>query len=200
MARNLPGPYAIEIGYTVSGRNHSLLLNCIAVGSPAPGTPATGVSLATRSGGSINVATAANDVWGIVRLSLNTGAGSTGWTLWRYDVGSDDKVFITAGAMTVAAGASAIITVAASYQILSMRTGAGGIMKVTILDTVHSRQDQLIVVPSAAASTLPEKLSAYMLSASGWIIGRDDSYPVAALRQSYGQNETVWKKINRVNG
>lgn len=200
MARNLPGPNALEIHYVVKSRAHSLLLNCIAIGDPSPGTPAASVSLATKAGGAVLVNTAANDMWGIIRLSIQLSAGgTTGWTLWKYATGSDDKIFITAGSMTVLTGASATATTDASYQMLSMRTGNGGTMKIVVLDTIHNRNDQAIVVPNAAATTVPERLAAYLLSGTNWVIGRDDSYPVAALRQSYGQNETVWKKINRVN-
>jgi hypothetical protein len=28
-------------------------------------------------------------------------------------------------------------------------------------------------------------------------LGRDDSYPVAAMRDSRGQNEKIWRKIYR---
>lgn len=200
MARNLPGPYGLEIEYVVKLRAHSLLVNCVTVGAPAPGTPAASVSLATKAGGSILVNQAANDLWGIVRLSLQTvNAAATGWTLWKYIPGGDDKTFICAGSLTIATGANAGGTIDASYQMISMRTGNGGIMKITILDTIHGQQNQAAITPNAAALTVPERLSAYLLSGSNWILGRDDSYPVAALRASYGQNETVWKKINRPN-
>lgn len=199
MARNWPGPYAVEITYTISSREHSLLLNCIAIGTPAPGTPVASISLATKSAGSILLQTAVDQLWAIVRLAMNAQTSAITYTLWKYTPNSNDKNFIAAGLVALPTGASGVGLTAASYVIVSMRSGAGGVLKVEMLDTIYTLNSQSAIVPNAAATTMPEKLAAYMLSASGWIIARDDSYPVAALRQSYGQNETVWAKINRPN-
>jgi hypothetical protein len=200
MARNFPGPYAIEIKYSVTLREHSCMLNCVTIGDPAPGTPAASISLATKSAGSVLVQTAVDQFWLQFRKGLNGGStNGIGWTLWKYAFESNDKTFISAGLITSPAGGNAAAVVPASYIMVSLRSANGSTMKVEVLDSMTSSQAQTNVIPNPAALSYAEAVSAYLLSAQGWVLARDDGYPIAALRQSHGQNETVWKKINRPN-
>jgi hypothetical protein len=69
-------------------------------------------------------------------------------------------------------------------------------MKLVYLEGNVAGNSRLNLVPNVAGSNF-QRVAAYVLSADNICLGRDDSYPVAALRESRGQNERVWRSIHR---
>lgn len=196
MATNLPGPYSVEYRYNVTlgslTLEHSLELSCAVIGTPIVGASPGSIAVQTKSGASLALLTAVNDVWNIVRTGLNTGVVCNGWTLWRYVPGTLAKDFITAGAVTNPAGSQSGTATAAAQTKLTFRLAAGGIMQTNLLEGAVAGNTKTTLVP-ASTGTWDKIYAAYVLSASGWVLGRDDSYPVAALNISLSQNEALFK-------
>lgn len=192
MAINLPGPYEIEYLYTVNNLVHALRLNCITDGTPTPGDAFSTIDLVTKSGGSIALQTAIDDVWEELRKQLTTTSSAGLVTLWKYVTGTYEKNFISSGSVTNPAGTSGGAARPAGQVTISMRTAAGGYLKMTALETVDNL-DQIVPLVAAPGISVWSNLALYMLSSSGWILGRDGSFPIAPLNQSYGQNESTYR-------
>jgi hypothetical protein len=202
MARNWPGPYSVEYKYVISSggvsMEHSLELNCAVIGSPAVGAVPGSIAVQTKSGASLALLTAVNDVWNIFRSGLG-GSGvatGTGWTLWKYVPNSLAKDFITAGSMTNPLGSAAGQAVVAGQEKLTFRTANGGILQVNMLEGNTGGTAIIPLIP-AGTGAWSVVMASYLLSSSGWVIARDDSFPVAALNRALGQNEAVFNKRYR---
>ena len=194
---NLPGPYSVEYKYQALLREHSLELNCIAVGNPPPGTPIASISLATKSGGSILLQTAIQEFWNFYRQGHGNTTSLLEATLWKWPGTGAKKIFVASTTVTNPLGGGGTAS-AARQAVVSMRTAGGSRFYVNWLEGVSVLDTQIPLVPSGVG-VYYQQVAAYLLSANGWVIGRDDSFPVNALRVSFGQNEAVWRRINRPN-
>lgn len=202
MAINYPGPYEVEFVYRVTIGTvtlpHYLRVNCAVVGSPAPGTAMSTINVMTKAGTPASLNTSIQTFWNWYRYQLGTTVTVDAPSLFKYTPGTFEKTFIAAydgAALGNGAGASGI---GDSHQMTqSYRTANGGILKLTWLeDTNGTLVNQATLVANAAGSN-DQRLAAYMLSSAAWIIARDDSFPVAPLKQSFGQNEAVFRQRHR---
>lgn len=201
MATNFPGPYSIEYKYSVTNGSqaltHSLELSCAIIGNPAVGTVPGAIAVQTKSGASLALLTAVNDVWNIIRTGLNTVvAVNQGWTLWKYVPNTLARDFITAGTVTNPQGTQAGQAAMAAQTKLTFRSANGGILQTNLFEGSLGGTSVSTLIP-AGTGQWQVVYAAYLLSASGWVIARDDSYPVAALNVSLGQNEAIFNKRYR---
>lgn len=199
MAENFPGPYEIEYdlsGWTSPARTHVVRHSVAAVGSPAAGTLPTAVDIQKQGGATAKLNVVANQLWEFYRLFFPTAITCTGYTLWKYIPGTLAKDFISAGAVTNAAGSAGGSINPAHQTTITFRSANGGVMKIVLLETVQTGDTRLTLVPNAAG-TPSQKLAAYVMSADNIILARDDAFIVATLRESKGQNERVWREIFR---
>lgn len=201
MATNFPGPYEVEYKYSVTINSltivHSLALSCAVIGNPAVGSVPGSIAVQTKSGASLALLTAVNDVWNIVRTGLSSsGVSCLSWTLWRYVPNTLAKDFITAGQVTNPAGTQGPAAVAAAQTKLTFRSANGGIFQTNLLESSNSNVTIGPLIP-AGTGAWQVIYAAYALSSSGWMIARDDSYPVAALNVAFGQNEALFNKRYR---
>jgi len=193
MAINYPGPYEVEYSYLVSSLPHVLRVNCALVGSPAIGTAMSAIQVQTRGGTPANLETSVYNFWQFVRPFFNTGVSVTGIKLWRYTAGTFAKTFMSAYAGTaVGNGSNAGATVLAQETILTFVTALGGSMKLTFLETQFTGLTKSALVANAAGTDV-QKLANYTISTAGWMLARDDSYPIAPVFQSFGQNEATFR-------
>jgi len=199
MPENLPGPYEIEfevIGYVAPVRTHKIRMNVVAVGSPAPGTLPTAITIQKRGGGTATLAVVANQAWEFLRVFYQNTINCPSYQFWKYQTGTRTKDFIATGALTNPAGTSASATTLAHEIVMSFRSANGGIMKTVLLETINTGNAQTALVPNAAGN-IAQRWAAYVLSADGISFAADDAFPIAALRVSDSENEKVWKKIYR---
>lgn len=192
---NFPGPFEVEYQYQTNVREHSLALNCIAIGDPAPGTAIGSISLATKSGGTVLLQTAVQNFWNFYRIRLPTAGTLIQWVLWKYTPETYEKTFITAGTVTNPLGASGT-TIPLAQTIASLRSGNGGIMYINWLEGNVGGDTTVALIPSGAGAA-EQQVAAYLLSSEGWAIARDDGFPIAGYKISRGQNEALWRKSNR---
>lgn len=203
MVAYLPGPYVIDFEYqvTISTQvlTHHITANCVAVGSPVPGTPSTTVLMQTRSGSTIALSTAVQNFWTVARQAFNTGTTSlVGVTLNRVEPETEIETFISAAVATPATGSSVASAQAGHQTVLTLRSGNGGYLKVNFLEDVESRRDSIALV-SNAAGLWYQRVAAYLLSSEGWFSARDRSWPVATMKASFSNNEALEKRRFRPN-
>lgn len=195
---NLPGPYEIEyslVGWTAPVREHVLRISVAAVGTPAVGSLPTAIDIQKMGGSTAKLNVVANQFWEFIRLFYSSSIQCAGYQLWRYVSGTLGKDFISTGAVTnPAANAGAGINAQQLTQ--TYRSANGGILKLVLLEVNQSGDNRIALVPNAAG-TASQRLAAYVMSADNVILARDDAYPVNPLRASLGQNEKIWRLINR---
>lgn len=195
---NVSGPYQIEfqlVGWTSPTREHVMRFNVIALGSPAPGTAPTLINVQKMGGGTGTLQAVADQLWSFVRLSFPAVVVCAGYTLWRFPDVTEARDFITAGSVATPAGASGSVQVA-QQTTLTFRSANGGILKVVFLESNSSGDARVALVPNTLGSSF-QRLAAYMMSADNVALADDDGFPITPLRISQGQNERIWRKINR---
>lgn len=197
MASNFPGPYEVDYTILVSiagvALEHHLRVNCVALGSPVPGTPLDTINFQTRSGGTVVASTAIGTLWGFLRTKFNTVVTVTDVKLWRYTPGTYAKTFISALASTLPAGLNAAAIQPAHQTTYSFRSGAGGVMKITLLEDVGAHRNKQVLTANAAGSD-DQKIAAYVISSASWLLARDDGFPIAPIFNTGGENEAVFKQ------
>lgn len=200
MALNAPGPYEVVYRVIVSAMEHEMRFNCVALGSPAPGTPFNTITFATRTVGvPVNAQTAIDGLWNQMRPHYHTSVTCGLVELWHYPVpGSDERDFISATSPVATAGTSSGAAVLANQDTLSFRSANGGIMKVTMMESSFQTNNVVTLIPNASGNTV-QKIAAYVLSSVGWLLARDDGFPFAAYQHTSGQNEAIYKKRYRPN-
>ena len=199
MAENYPGPYEIEYeltGWTSPTRSHVFRVSCLAVGSPAAGSLPTAIDIQKQGGSTAKLNVVANQLWEFIRLFYPNTIQCPGYQLWRYVPGTLAKDFISTGTLTNPISAGTGTITAAQQLTLTFRSANGGILKLVLLET-NQTGDARIVLLNNAAGTPPQKLASYVMSADNVIMARDDAFIVTPLRDSRGQNERIWREINR---
>jgi hypothetical protein len=195
---NFPGPYELEFVLslaTTPAREHVIRQNIALVGSPVAGTPFASITVQKQGGGTANLQTAADLLWSFHRLMHATIMTVVNVILWKYVTGTFAKDFVSSGTVATPSGVTGSAQEAQQHT-LSFRTANGGIMKLVYLEGNVAGNSRLNLVPNTVGTNF-QKVAAYVLSADNICLGRDDSYPVAALRESRGQNERVWRSIHR---
>lgn len=200
MVESLPGPYEIEfnlVGWASPTREHVFRISVLALGSPPAGTLATAIDIQKMSGATAKLNVVANQFWEFLRQLHGAGISCNGYQLWKYVPGTLAKDFISAATVTNPLGTGSPATgVNAHQNTLTFRSANGGVLKLVILEGTGSGDTRSTLIPNAAG-TPQQKLAAYILSGDNVALARDDSYPVAALRDSRGQNERIWRLLFR---
>lgn len=201
MAINFPGPFEVEIPYytTVDSVTlpHVLRVNCVAVGNPLSGTPVGDIDLQTRGGTPAPLQNCVDGLWNWIRQVLPSGVLATTFQLNRYPLsGSFAKIFIAAGALTNVNGASGSPVVPAWQATYTFITGGGGKMRLQVMESVHGQKSLNPLVANGSGNT-NQQIAAYVVSSAGWMIGRDDAFPVAAKSLGQGENERLFQQRYR---
>lgn len=198
MALNYPGPFEVRLFYTTNepaGVNeHVLRLSCQISVEGDPGDPFSDWIPIDKGGNAVG--SLDGDVDALVTLlkpMFNTAVDFSLAELWEYQFGTFDSVFRSSYDINQS-GTAATATVNHSQTIWSFRTALGGTMKIDLRGTIHgSGAQQSFPTGVAAANSVA---TAFLASNSIWW-GRDNSYPVAAIRWLPGLNEHSFKQINR---
>ena len=190
---NYPGPHALEFTYSVGGRVHRMSLNCDAQGSIPTGTALNTIELRTRDNIDVLASVAATAWAELFTDILNTAAVVNDVVMWEYTEGTNQRRFINSLGLDVN-GSSASPTVVASQGIMTFRTEEGGVMKLSIMDTV------VPAGPSQLRSSMGPTIGAiydFVESDDNWILARDTSMPVVGIAWHPGINEALFKKVYR---
>lgn len=197
MANSRIGQYIIEYlleGFSSPTRSHRLRLWVDPQGTPAIGAAPATIDIMKKSGATANLQTVADQVWSYFRLAYSNTISASSYSLWRYQT-ENSKDFISGGVVASPAGSTGTINVA-QQMTLTFRHALGGIGKVVMLETNLTGNDRNALVPNPAG-TAPQRIAAFLLSADSPMVALDNSFPVAALRDSRGQNEAIFKMVYR---
>jgi hypothetical protein len=197
MAVNFPGPYEVRFyystNYSVGGvLTHSQRLNVRLAADPAPGTAFADIDVLRRDDSPFALSDEVDDWITAVVPMYSNGAGNT-WDyaeLWKYEAESYDASFISTYPIA-AAGTSVTVIRQCSQAIVTFRTMAGGIFKLSFMETVvaEGAKDTL---PFSNA-TLDAIADAVVAGTFPWY-GKDNSYPFACIAAYNGTNEAIFKK------
>lgn len=193
MTEYFPGPYEIRIPYNVDGIQHELKLNAgLAAASPVPvgGADPDDIILNARVG-SVNLQEGVDALWGAIRPLMSSSALAGTYEFWRYPVPGAPAVFVTSGSLTVPNGSGGTYT-PAQQATYTFRSALGHIGKIVLMEAVQAGNARAPMNP--AAPTAVGTLASYVISGDSWIIARDDSFLVAPLNESYGQNEAIFRR------
>jgi hypothetical protein len=192
------GPYQVEFeltGWQSPSRDHVIRHNVIALGNPAAGSLATAINFQKKGGGTGTMSVLVNQLWEFYRLFWNNSISCSGVTLWKVVEGTNGKDFISTMNVTNPLCSGGAGQVAAQLT-QTFRGGNGGIMKIVLLESNQSGTTRVSLVPNPAGNS-SQRLAAFVLSVDGFMIAGDDSFPVAALRDSRGENEKLFRQVYR---
>lgn len=191
MAINFPGPYGIEISYTVDGFTHSQELNVDCQGTPSPGDTPASITLETIDLVGLNLDTAVNEWVDLIKAHLNTSTSYSDYTLWKYTPLTTERIFITSASLSQI-GTDATAYRPAGQLTFSFRTQEGNTMRVVILESTNNTDAQLPIGSLAPGKS--KDIADYVLSSDRWILARDTSYPIAGINWSPTENERIYKR------
>jgi hypothetical protein len=117
-----------------------------------------------------------------------------GFSLWKY-VTENSRDFITAGEVVTTASAGLGI-IASQSHIQTFRCAGGAVMKHVFLEAQYDGDSQAALAPNPAGAS-SQRFAAWVLSSASPCIGLDNTFPVSPLKESLGENEKIWRKINR---
>ena len=194
MAFNYPGPYEVRIYYSTTNRMHVQKLNCAVTNNPAIGDAFSTILVQPHSGAPIALSTGV-DAYILLVKALYAAADATfiRAELWHYTPGTFDSYYISTYVLGVA-GTAAAATFPSGQVVLTFRTVEGGIMRLSLMETV-SLSGVTQYAPYGAGSV--KNLTDYIIGSTGWILARDTSFPVANYAFHPGGNEALFKKIYR---
>lgn len=197
MTLNFPGPYEIRLFYTVpisgfTALQHQARYNLRVDGTPDPGTPFSGIDALRRDDSPFPLDSEVDDWVDLIKgMYSSTGLSTIDFAeLWKYTPGTFEAQFVSTYPIAVT-GTTAGTTANSGQVIVTFRTAGGGIMKISLLETVIS---------SAGPDTLPFANAALDDMADQIVAGtvpwmaRDNTYPFACIAAYAGQNEAVFKK------
>ncbi|AXH79573.1 MAG: hypothetical protein [Circular genetic element sp.] len=189
MPSNFPGPYEIEIKYTVSGIQHVQRLNCQASPAPSVGDAPFGITLIGRDLSAVNLETWVNNWVTQIDGFFHTSVTFDSYDLYQYAVGTFERVWITSGTIGVN-GTSPTATQLARQDTFTFRTVEGNTMRVVLLETVFT---QLTRTPYPAIVPGVSAMMDIITATATPVLARDTSYPIAPLNHTGGQNEATFK-------
>jgi len=197
MAINYPGPFEVRVNYVtdenIAIRNHQLRMSTIMSIEGEPGSPFADWFPEQKGGdNSIALSTHTENLLNIIKAYHNTAVAYSSAELWEYAPGTFDSVFRAAYSPT-AEPTGVPTTVEASQVVMTWRTIAGGILKLTWMG---SHVAPGATIPAPGSGGIATAFNYMTADACPWV-GRDGSYAVAGIAFHPGQNEALWKRVNR---
>lgn len=190
MAVNFPGPYAVEINYSVDGLDHKMLISTQVDGTPAVGAVFSTINLLTKGGGMVQFDVGVQAFIDEIKVKFNNGVTFGVVDLFEYTPLTFDRKWISSF-NSGASGTSGTATGEAQYEKFSFRTGNGGIAFITLIEVagVSNARD---LYPTGSPTS--DSIMDYVVGNDSWIYARDNSYCVARLASNKGQNERVFRE------
>lgn len=194
MAINFPGPYGVEIGYTVNGLQHKMNLNCDVTNSPNNGDAFSTINVAQNNGVDTQLDGAVDLLLGLIDGFFHTSDTFDYADLYIYTASSFERTLVSSYTPSITAGASANSTEEASQAIYTFRTLEGGIARLVLMEPNFRDNSQLSYNALGASH---QALADYVTGTTGWIIGRDTSRIWSFIRRSSGGNEKTFRQRYR---
>lgn len=180
-------PGFIKLFYTVSNLQHTATLPVL----PFEGVGGWWVMIKSTSVGEIWTA-AVDDYVNAVKILFTSASSSFLFAeLWTYDSPESDPIFRDTYQLDQA-GTATGSPVQMSQAVMSLRTEGGGILKAYLMETVLDAN--LIRNPPNFGHTGLNALETLLTGPSGFVVGRDGTFPIAAIRVRTKTNDALRRK------
>lgn len=197
MAINYPGPYEFRVflDSTSFSIPHEFRVSVNLNTDPTPGDAFSAIDCLNWDTTTQTADVTAEALLLLLAPFFHTSVNFTHVELWKYTTGTFESAFISAySPVATTGGSSSLGTVPAQQIIMTFRTVGGGIAKLTIMEPTVSGSTRLSY-PTGTASY--DNLMAYFAGVDQPFNARDNTRPFAPLRFMPGQNEKLWRIINR---
>lgn len=192
---NFPGPFTVEIFYTVDGLEHKQELNCKVQGSVTPGQDPVSIDILQRDGTTLTLASAVSAYVDVIKTRFDGTTTFDRYDFWEYTPLTNVRKYIASGNIGVT-GTSTATRRKAGQDTYTFRTQEGGIMRLIQMESVTNDDSQKRLSELGGTQLA---IVSYITDATGWILARDTSYPIAFLRVSNTQNERTYRERFRNN-
>lgn len=194
---NYPGPWEMRLNYNTvqSGLTtlSQLRLSMDVDTPPTPGSPAADYDLKSRSGLFYNFASYVDALVVLLRPLYHTTSNFTNAEFWLYNSGTYNAAFQTSHPVGLA-GNSAVATQPYSQAIMTFRSQNGGSARCNLMQSILiSNVTDAYPFANAAAQAIADELT-HLHSP---VIARDGGYLFSSLNLLIGQNEHMFKKVQR---
>lgn len=198
MATNYPGPYELRFFYVteeptaIASHQHRISVEL----TSTPSAPVLFSAISVR--GLDGVTVTSLDTWVDYYVTAMAEIFKIGTTishveLWHYTSLSFAADYVASYTLGVDGGSGSPLAIA-SQTILSFRSSEGGTLQLQFLGTVHAAGPKT-TFPTGI--TFVNTMASIVLEDQSPIRARDDGFAVAPLFFLPGQNEALWKKLNR---
>ncbi|AXH78402.1 MAG: hypothetical protein [Circular genetic element sp.] len=190
---NFPGPYEIEIKYTIDGVTHVNRINCNIAIAPTIGEDVANIDLLTKLGNGINIDVAVKAYVNLVKVLYHSAVSFDSYDLYLYSAPNVPRTWFAVGSLGIVGTANSAYNPARMIT-LTYRTGEGGIMKNVWLEDSGSFQ-----IRSTHANGDPNWAAVmdYVADNDTWFLAKDTSRPLVPLNIVGGQNERTFRKRYR---
>lgn len=194
MTDNLPGPWFARIKYISASVPHDMQFSIDDFTAPDIVFPFGRVRL--RDSTVFNADTAMNDLVDLLVPSWSDGTSFANWQIFSQPTADDLPIAVTGNQFTAknGTGTPGSSLEEATQQTNIWRTLAGGLFKMVFIDQIMPTQAKISVLP---ASGILKDLSDYLTASTGWIVGRDNSFPNVFLAATHNLNQKQ-RKIRRL--
>ena len=196
MVLNFPGPYELRLSYSTGIATvfltHTARYNVDLTAAPNPGDLFSAINVKTRGGVSTPALDVVVEAWLALLAPRHNVLSTFGVVeLWSFDPLSFDSTFISAYSPIVVLGTEVANATVAGMETYTFRTQEGGILRLVGIETTVGTNAR-IPYPTAIGSV--DAIFDFVKSDVNWILGRDTSYPFAALNFLGGQNEKTFRQ------
>lgn len=189
MAENDIAPGFIKLFYNSNGHSHQAILPCLY----NPPSPAIGSDpVLAQKGGTTQAASAAVAAYVTAIKTMLPATGTfTGWEAYSKAAGLD-PVFLYGDDLAVV-GTSGGSVQPNTQVVVSFRTGAGGVMKLYLMEGGQAANQRVAARTTAAAPF--GAFITYILGNTNWVVGRDNGFPTFGLWVTTKVNDALRKKF-----
>lgn len=182
-------PGFILLFYTVSTLQHKAILPVL----PYQGVGGAWFVQTVSSSIGVTWESAVNSYASVLRGAWNAATGSVDYAeLWTYESLDGDPIFRASSALTLAGNGGQPATLM-QQSVITFRTKNGGISKLYIMEQALA-VNQVLSPPGFGGNTVLGGLSTLVLGSSGFVVGRDGSFPIAAIRARTKTNDALRRK------
>lgn len=193
MVQNFPGPWQVEVDYTVDTLDHVMRLNCDVTSDPAVGDDFSTIQVDRRLSGAEYLDTLVDAFVALLQPAWTADCTFNNAHLFKYTPLSFERTWYSSYGIGVD-GTHAGVYSKANETITTYRTQEGGIFRLTMEELFI---DFFGKSSLAAAGAYQGDLRDFILGGDNWILARDTSYPVWPLYLLHGQNEAIFKRRYR---
>lgn len=181
-------PAYTKIRYHVGAHRHVMTLPCLPSGSLTPGSRP---DVLGKDGSPIDWGAALTAFLALAKTFVNATAGFDIAEFWSKPTPTSPAVFIDAINVTVA-GTGGGGTLVAGEGVLTLRTAHKGGLKLYIME-VDDPENLKIPAPFTGSAQITA-LANYLCGNTGWIVGRNNDYPIVALNYTTKINDVLRDK------